>query len=188
MQLMIEFCPRIAADSGYAILLNLRAIMKKVLLATLLALGISNAAFADDLVEVAVADGSLKTLVTALQAAGLADTLKGAGPFTVFAPNDAAFAKLPKAQLDALLKDKAALTKLLTYHVVAAKITAADVQAGKVKSIEGHDLTLDVTEGVKVNGVSVVPGGDIQADNGEIHIVDTVLSLPGEGKKKAKKK
>ena len=162
--------------------------MKKVVLATLLALGISNVAFADDLIDSATADGSLKTLVTALQAAGLTDTLKGAGPFTVFAPNDAAFAKLPKAELDALLKDKAALTKLLNYHLVAAKITAADVQAGKVKTVEGHDLKLDVTEGVKVNGVSVVPGGDIKADNGEIHIVDTVLTPAGEGKKKAKKK
>jgi len=162
--------------------------MKKVLLASLLALAFSNTALADDLIDSAVADGSLKTLVTALQAAGLTDTLKGAGPFTVFAPNDAAFAKLPKAELDALLKDKAALTKLLNYHLVAAKITAADVQAGKVKTVEGHDLKLDITQGVKVNGVSVVPGGDIKADNGEIHIVDTVLIPAGEGKKKAKKK
>ena len=118
--------------------------MKKVLLATLLALGLSNVAFADDIMESAVADGSLKTLVTAIKAAGLEATLKGAGPFTVFAPNDAAFAKLPKEKLDALLKDKAALTKLLTAHVVPGKITAADVPAGKVKSIEGHELKLDV--------------------------------------------
>lgn len=162
--------------------------MKKVLLATLLALGISNTAFADDIVDSAVADGSLKTLVTALQAAGLTDTLKGAGPFTVFAPNDAAFAKLPKEKLDALLKDKAALTKLLTAHVVPGKITAADVTAGKVKSIEGHELKLDVTEGIKVDGVAVVGGGDIRADNGEIHIIDTVLMQEPAGKKKVSKK
>ena len=162
--------------------------MKKVLLATLLALGISNTVFADDIVDSAVADGSLKTLVTALQAAGLTDTLKGAGPFTVFAPNDAAFAKLPKEKLDALLKDKAALTKLLTAHVVPGKITAADVTAGKVKSIEGHELKLDVTEGIKVDGVAVVGGGDIRADNGEIHIIDTVLMQEPAGKKKVSKK
>jgi uncharacterized surface protein with fasciclin (FAS1) repeats len=151
--------------------------MKRVLLASLLALGISNLAFADDIVDVSIADGSLSTLVTALKAAGLVDTLKGAGPFTVFAPNNAAFAKLPKDKLDALLKDKAALTKLLTYHVVAGKITAADVKAGKIKSVEGHDLKLSVVDGVKVNGISLVGGGDIKADNGEIHVIDTVLML-----------
>ena len=162
--------------------------MKKVLLATLLALGISNVAFADDIMESAVADGSLKTLVTAIKAAGLEETLKGAGPFTVFAPNDAAFAKLPKEKLDALLKDKAALTKLLTAHVVPGKITAADVAAGKVKSIEGHELKLDVTEGIKVDGVAVVGGGDIRADNGEIHIIDSVLTMEPASKKKTSKK
>lgn len=162
--------------------------MKKVLLATLLAFGLSNIAFADDILESAAADGSLKTLMTAIKAAGLEETLKGAGPFTVFAPNDAAFAKLPKDKLDALLKDKAALTKLLTSHVVPGKITAADVTAGKVKSIEGHELKLDVTEGIKVDGVAVVGGGDIRADNGEIHIIDTVLTMDAIGKKKASKK
>ena len=162
--------------------------MKKVLLATLLALGLSNVAFADDILESATADGSLKTLMTAIKAAGLEEMLKGAGPFTVFAPNDAAFAKLPKDKLDALLKDKAALTKLLTSHVVPGKITAADVTAGKVKSIEGHELKLDVTEGIKVDGVAVVGGGDIRADNGEIHIIDTVLTMDASGKKKGSKK
>ena len=162
--------------------------MKRVLLASLLALGISNLAFADDIVDASIADGSLSTLVTALKAAGLVDTLKGAGPFTVFAPNNAAFAKLPKDKLDALLQDKEALTKLLTYHVVAGKISAADVQAGKVKSVEGHDLKLSVVDGVKVNGIAVVPGGDIKADNGEIHVIDTVMTLGGDSKKKVSKK
>lgn len=159
--------------------------MKKVLLASLLALAFSNVAFADNLIDSAVADGSLKTFVTAVKAAGLEETLNGAGPFTVFAPNDAAFAKLPKAKLDALLKDKDALAKLLNAHIVAAKITAADVQAGKVKSIEGHELKLDVTEGIKVDNASAVGGGDVKADNGEIHIIDTVLMQGKSGKKKS---
>ena len=161
--------------------------MKKVLLATLLALGISNVAFADDLIESAIADGSLKTFVTAVEAAGLTATLKGPGPFTVFAPNDAAFAKVPKAKLDALLKDKAALTKLLTAHVVAGKLTNEQVAAGKVKSVEGHEITLDVSEGIKVDGVAAVGGGDVKADNGEIHIIEGVLTLD-DAKKKSKKK
>ncbi len=162
--------------------------MKKVLLASLLALSMSNVAFADDIVDSAIADKTLTTLVTALKAAGLVDTLKGDGPFTVFAPNDAAFAKLPKDKLEALLKDKEALTKLLTYHVVAGKISAADVQAGKIKTVEGHDLSLSVTDGVKVNGIAVIGGGDIKADNGEIHVIDTVLTQGTESKKKVSKK
>jgi uncharacterized surface protein with fasciclin (FAS1) repeats len=162
--------------------------MKKILLATLLTLGMCNAAFADTIVDAASADGSLKTLVTALKAAGLVDTLNGPGPFTLFAPNDAAFAKIPKDKLDALLKDKAALTKILTYHVVASKITAADVAVGKVKSVEGHDLKISTADGVKVNNISVVGGGDIKADNGEIHIIDTVLMPDAAGKKSSKKK
>ncbi len=162
--------------------------MKKVLLAVLLTLGVSNVSMADDIIDSAAADGSLKTLLTALQAAGLTDTLKGEGPFTVFAPSDAAFAKLPKEKLDALLNDKAALTKLLTAHVVAHKITAEDVQAGKVKSIEGHELTLDVSAGVKVDGVPTVGGNDIKADNGMIYVLDTVLMQGPESKKKVHKK
>ncbi|MBX9676071.1 MAG: hypothetical protein CTY37_05560 [Methylotenera sp.] len=162
--------------------------MKKVLLAVLLTLGVSNVSMADDIIDSAAADGSLKTLLTALQAAGLTDTLKGEGPFTVFAPSDAAFAKLPKEKLDALLNDKAALTKLLTAHVVAHKITTEDVQAGKVKSIEGHELTLDVSAGVKVDGVPTVGGNDIKADNGMIYVLDTVLMQEPESKKKVHKK
>ncbi|HSI38890.1 MAG TPA: fasciclin domain-containing protein [Methylotenera sp.] len=159
--------------------------MKKVLLASLFALTVSNAAYADDLIDSATADGSLKTFVTAVKAAGLEATLKGAGPYTVFAPNDAAFAKMPKAKLDALLKDKDALAKLLNAHIVAAKLTKEDVQAGKVKSVEGHELKLDVSEGIKIDGVSAVGGGDIKADNGEIHIIDSVLLQGKAGKKKS---
>jgi uncharacterized surface protein with fasciclin (FAS1) repeats len=162
-------------------------LMKNVLLASVLALAFTNAAYADDLVDSAAADGSLKTFVTAVKAAGLDATLKGAGPFTVFAPNDAAFAKLPKAKLDALLKDKVALAKLLNAHIVAAKLTKEDVTAGKVKSVEGHELKLDVTEGIKVDGANAVGGGDIKADNGEIHVIDTVLLQGKEGKASKKK-
>ncbi|EUJ11724.1 secreted/surface protein with fasciclin-like repeats [Methylophilaceae bacterium 11] len=162
--------------------------MKKVLLASLFALSVSNAAFADDIIDSAAADGSLKTLLTALQTAGLTDTLKGEGPFTVFAPSDAAFAKLPKDKLEALLKDKDALVKLLNAHIVAHKITSDDVTAGKVKSVEGHELKLDVTAGIKVDGIPTVGGGDIKADNGMIYVLDTVLLQEHEGKKKVSKK
>lgn len=161
--------------------------MKKLLLAALLTLGLNHIAVAGSIVDAAVADSSLSTLVTALKAAGLVDTLKGPGPFTVFAPNNAAFDKIPKDKLDALLKDKAALTKILTYHVVAGNISPADVTAGKVKTIEGHDLTLSTTEGVKVNGHLTVGGGDVKADNGQIHVIDTVL-MPTDNKKTAGKK
>ena len=129
---------------------------------------------AKDIVDTAVAAGSFKTLATALQAAGLVDTLKGPGPFTVFAPTDAAFAKVPKATLDALLADKAKLTAVLTYHVVAGKVMAADVKAGKVKTVQGQDLTIGTMGGVTVNGAKVTQT-DIVADNGVIHVIDTVL-------------
>jgi uncharacterized surface protein with fasciclin (FAS1) repeats len=109
-----------------------------------------------------------------VQAAGLVDTLKGKGPFTVFAPTDEAFAKIPKADLDALLKDKAKLTAVLTYHVVAGKVMAKDVKPGKVKTVQGGELTLATAGGVTVDGAKVVKA-DIEADNGVIHVVDTVL-------------
>jgi len=128
-----------------------------------------------DIVDTAVAAGSFKTLATALQAAGLVDTLKGAGPFTVFAPTDEAFAKLPAGTVEALLKDKAKLTKILTYHVVAGQKNAADVVAAKsLTSLEGKALTIDTTSGVKVGGATVT-ATDIMASNGVIHVIDTVL-------------
>jgi uncharacterized surface protein with fasciclin (FAS1) repeats len=129
---------------------------------------------AKDIVDTAVAAGQFKTLATALQAAGLIDTLKGKGPFTVFAPTDAAFAKIPKAQLDALLADKAKLTAVLTYHVVAGKVMAKDVKAGKVKTVQGSELTLGTTGGVTVDGAKVI-SADIVADNGVIHVIDSVV-------------
>jgi len=121
-----------------------------------------------------VAAGDFKTLATALAAAGLVDTLKGKGPFTVFAPTDAAFAKIPKADLDALIKDKAKLTAFLTYHVVPGKVMAADVKAGKVKTVQGSELTVSTSGGVMVDKAKVT-ATDIVADNGVIHVIDTVI-------------
>lgn len=148
--------------------------MKKTLIASVLALGVAFSAQAKDIVDTAVAAGSFKTLATALGAAGLVDTLKGKGPFTVFAPTDEAFAKIPKADLDALLKDKAKLTAVLTYHVVPGKVMAADVKAGKVKTVQGSELTVTTMGGVKVDNANVVKT-DIVADNGVIHVIDTVI-------------
>lgn len=148
--------------------------MKKTLIASILAFGALSSAHAADIVDTAVAAGSFKTLATALQAAGLVDTLKGKGPFTVFAPTDAAFAKVPKADLDALLKDKAKLTAVLTYHVVPGKVMAADVKAGKVKTVQGSELTIVTMGGVKVDNAKVT-ATDITADNGVIHVIDTVV-------------
>jgi len=129
---------------------------------------------AKDIVDTAVAAGNFKTLATALQAAGLIETLKGKGPFTVFAPTDAAFAKIPKADLDALLKDKAKLTAVLTYHVVPGKVMAKDVKAGKVKTVQGSELTIATQNGVTVDQAKVT-STDIAADNGVIHVIDSVI-------------
>ena len=149
--------------------------MKKTLTAILLGLGLAASAQAKDIVDTAVAAGSFKTLATALGAAGLVDTLKGKGPFTVFAPTDEAFAKIPKADLDALLKDKAKLTAVLTYHVVPGKVMAKDVKAGQVKTVQGSNITVSTSYGdVSVNNAKVVKT-DIVADNGVIHVIDTVI-------------
>lgn len=148
--------------------------MKKVLFALPLAFAIGSAQAAD-IVDTAKAAGSFNTLVAAVQAAGLVDTLKGPGPFTVFAPTDAAFAKIPKAKLDALLKDKAALTKVLTYHVVPGSVMAADVKPGSVKTVEGSSFMVTMKGGkVAVDKAQVVKT-DIAADNGVIHVIDTVI-------------
>jgi len=148
--------------------------MKKTFIATVMGMAMLGSAQAKDIVDTAVAAGSFKTLATALQAAGLVDTLKGKGPFTVFAPTDDAFAKIPKADLDALLKDKAKLTAVLTYHVVPGKVMAADVKAGKVKTVQGSELTVSTMGGVKVDAAKVVKT-DIVADNGVIHVIDSVV-------------
>lgn len=148
--------------------------MKRILLALPLALAIGSAQAAD-IVDTAKSAGNFNTLVAAVQAAGLVDTLKGPGPFTVFAPTDAAFAKIPKAKLDALLKDKAALTKVLTYHVVPGSVMAADVKPGMVKTVEGSSLKVSAPAGkVMVDKANVVKT-DIAADNGVIHVIDSVI-------------
>lgn len=148
--------------------------MKKSIIAAAIAAGAIFSVQAKDIVDTAVAAGNFTTLATALKAAGLVETLKGPGPFTVFAPTDAAFAKVPKADLDALLKDKAKLTKVLTYHVVPGKVMASDVKPGMVKTVEGSSLTVSTANGVMVDKAKVT-ATDIAADNGVIHVIDTVL-------------
>ncbi|BAC90091.1 fasciclin domain-containing protein [Gloeobacter violaceus] len=138
------------------------------------------AAFAGDIVDTAVKAGDFKTLVTALQATGLDKTLKTKGPFTVFAPTDEAFKKLPPGTLDALLKDKAKLTKILTYHVVSGKVLSSALKPGSVKTVEGAPVKVQIEGGkVEVNEAYVTKA-DITADNGVIHVIDSVL-LPPEG-------
>jgi uncharacterized surface protein with fasciclin (FAS1) repeats len=131
-----------------------------------------------DIVDTAVAAGTFKTLVAAVTAAGLVDTLKGAGPFTVFAPSDDAFAKLPAGTVDDLVKPEnlAKLTSILTYHVMAGKVMAKDVSGSKLTpaTVNGATLDVDGTNGVHVNGASVVTA-DIECTNGVIHVIDAVL-------------
>jgi uncharacterized surface protein with fasciclin (FAS1) repeats len=144
------------------------------------------AARADDtkknIVDTAVGADQFKTLVKAVKAAELVETLKGDGPFTVFAPTDEAFAKVPKETLEALLKDKKALTGVLTYHVVPGKVTTADVvKLTSAKTVQGQEVKIVVKDGkVTVNGANVVKT-DIACKNGVIHVIDAVL-LPPEGK------
>jgi uncharacterized surface protein with fasciclin (FAS1) repeats len=129
-----------------------------------------------DIVDTAVGAGSFNTLVAAVKAAGLVDTLKSPGPFTVFAPTDEAFAKLPEGTVDSLLKDIPQLTKILTYHVVSGKVLSSDVvKLDKATTVEGSDVKIDASNGgVKVNDSTVVTP-DVEADNGVIHIIDSVL-------------
>ena len=128
-----------------------------------------------DIVDTAVAADDFNTLVTAVKKAGLVETLKGDGPFTVFAPTDAAFAKLPDGTLEAVLADKEKLTAILTYHVVPGKVMAADVVKLKsAKTAQGGSLSIDTSKGVKVNNASVIKT-DIETSNGVIHVIDTVL-------------
>lgn len=129
-----------------------------------------------DIVDTAVAAGSFKTLATALEAAGLVDTLKGAGPFTVFAPTDAAFAKLPAGTVEGLLKDKAKLTSILTYHVVPGKVMAADVvKLDGAKTVNGQSVAIKVVDGKVMVDNATVTQADVGASNGVIHVIDTVL-------------
>ncbi|MGE3271287.1 MAG: fasciclin domain-containing protein [Chloroflexota bacterium] len=133
-----------------------------------------------DIVDTAVAAGQFTTLVKAVQAAGLVETLKGPGPFTVFAPTDAAFAKLPAGTLDQLLADPAKLKAVLTYHVIPGKVTAAQVTNGmSANTVQGAPLTFQVGGGsVKVNNSATVTSADVMATNGVIHVIDSVLLPP----------
>jgi uncharacterized surface protein with fasciclin (FAS1) repeats len=137
---------------------------------------------AADIVETTVAAGSFNTLVTAVKAAGLVDTLKGPGPFTVFAPTDEAFAKLAGGTVENLLKpeNKQQLVAILTYHVVPGKVMSKDLLGKKpmVKTVEGTQVSIDATDGVRVNDAKVVKA-DIEASNGVIHVIDTVI-IPKE--------
>jgi uncharacterized surface protein with fasciclin (FAS1) repeats len=144
----------------------------------LAATAIAQGAEKKDIVDTAVGAGSFKTLVAAVQAAGLVDTLKGKGPFTVFAPTDEAFAKLPKGTLESLLKpeNKEKLAAILTYHVVAGKVLAKDVvKLSEAKTVQGSSVKILVSDGkVKVDGANVVTT-DIETSNGVIHVIDAVI-------------
>ena len=127
------------------------------------------------IVDVAVQAGSFKTLVQAVQAAGLVETLSGAGPFTVFAPTDDAFAQIPQETLQAVLADKEKLTAILTYHVVPGKLMAADVaKSTQLQTVQGQSITVSTEGGVRVDDANVIQT-DIEADNGVIHVIDRVI-------------
>jgi uncharacterized surface protein with fasciclin (FAS1) repeats len=159
----------------------------KIALSALFAFAVSGLALASDcgsqaakqaskdIVDTAVEAGSFSTLVAAVQAAGLVDTLKSEGPFTVFAPTDEAFAKLPAGTLDSLLQDKQALAKVLTYHVVPGRVMAADVAGlSSAETVQGQSIRFDTSSGVKVDDAKVVKA-DIVASNGVIHVIDSVI-------------
>ncbi|MEH2041725.1 fasciclin domain-containing protein [Nostoc sp.] len=131
-----------------------------------------------DIVDIAVTAESFKTLVAAVQAAGLVETLKSPGPFTVFAPNDDAFAKLPAGTIQTLLQNIPQLTRILKYHVVPGKLLQTDLaQLGTVNSVEGSSIKIDSSDGFEVKNATVL-AADIEADNGVVHVIDTVI-LPG---------
>lgn len=132
-----------------------------------------------DIVDTAIAAGNFTTLVQAVQEAGLVDTLKGEGPFTVFAPTDEAFAEIPEDELNALLADKTKLVAVLTYHVIPAKVMSADLADGmEATTVEGSNLTISIDDsGVMVDGAKVIQA-DIETSNGVIHVIDAVIMPP----------
>lgn len=134
-----------------------------------------------DIVEVAVGAGSFTTLVAAVEAAGLVETLQGEGPFTVFAPTDEAFAALPEGLVDALLMEEniGVLEQILLYHVVPAEVFAADVTTGDVTTVEGSTIAVEVGDQVTLNGTATVVTTDVEASNGVIHVIDQVILPPG---------
>ena len=145
-----------------------------ILVGSIFAISSLSALAAKDIVDTAVAAGNFKTLVVALKTADLVNTLKGKGPYTVFAPTDEAFAKIPKADLDALLANKEKLSAVLTYHVVPSKVMAKDVKTGDVATVNGKTIKISTANGVVVN-TSKVTATDIDASNGVIHVIDSVL-------------
>ena len=152
----------------------------KYIAAGFIAAAIALPAKAADIVDTAVEAGSFKTLVAAVQAAGLVDTLKGEGPFTVFAPTDEAFAALPAGTVEDLLKpeNKDKLVSILTYHVVPGKVMSTDLSDDMMaKTVEGAEIKVDLDNGVMINDASVVTA-DIAADNGVIHVIDKVIMPP----------
>lgn len=159
--------------------------MKKQRIYTLaIAMLITTTIFAQkkDIVDTAVGAGTFKTLATALTEAGLVETLKGKGPFTVFAPTDEAFAKLPKGTLESLLKDKEALKNVLLYHVVSGNVMAKDVvKLSKATTVGGKDVMIKVKDGKVMVNKSNVTATDIETTNGVIHVIDAVL-IPKEKK------
>ena len=153
--------------------------MKKLIIASLLAVGVSSPAFADDLASMIKSDPAYKSFSDAVTAAGLEDTLKGDGPFTLFIPTNEAFAKIPKDKLDKLMANKEELTKFVELHIIAGKLGKADVEAGKVKTMEGDDISLSVTDVIRVNNITCRPYED-KADNGTIHVIEDVITLGGD--------
>ena len=156
--------------------------MRNVLIASIAAAALAAPAFAGgmkkDIVDTAAAAGSFTTLLAAAEAAGLVDTLKGDGPFTVFAPTDEAFAALPEGTVESLLADPEALAGILTYHVVAGKVMSTDLSDDMTAAtVNGAEITIDLDNGVMVNDATVVTA-DISAANGVIHVIDSVILPP----------
>ncbi len=156
--------------------------LRKTFIALATTTAMATSAFADghskDIVDTAVEAGSFTTLVAAVEAAGLVDTLKGEGPFTVFAPTDEAFAALPEGTVEGLLADPDALASILTYHVIAGKVMSTDLSDGMTAAtVNGADLTIKTEGGVMVNDASVTTA-DVEASNGVIHVIDKVILPP----------
>ena len=149
--------------------------LRNTILATGLVAFTALPAAANDIVDIAAGAGTFNTLVAAIQAAGLVDTLKGEGPFTVFAPTDEAFAALPEGTVEALLADIPTLTAILTYHVVPGAVLSTDLTDGMMaETVNGQSVTISLADGVQVNGANVITA-DIEASNGVIHVIDAVI-------------
>lgn len=156
-------------------LINMLKLLKSLFLGSLFAISSIAVASQGNIIDVAKKSGQFKTLLTAIKVAKLTDTLKGKGPFTVFAPTDKAFAELPKATLNNLLQHPQELAKILTYHVIAGEVPSSDVKTGDVKTVNGQDIHFTVGQsGVMVNNAKVVKA-DIKASNGIIHVINKVL-------------